>query len=740
MPARTACRRDFRKTPRPHGRSTLLTRPPPLMGPLAIDLTALGDDGTFKAAAALLVILGGLVAMRTAALNLRTARINAPVPDSAQPEPAAPVLLPARPQFINRTEDLRRAISEVARGANVLTIEGSDGVGKSATAAELVWKLHQQEVGPDGPDFHGHTFAWVDAGHRAPQIDDICRQLALLTADQALSALAPSAKLDALRAHLARTPTVLLLDNVRLPDDRARRETQRILAAVPAGSLVVASIAPPAPAAGARLALVDLDADHVGALARQQARRLGLDVDGDLDAEFARDLHDALGGNPQLIEWFVRSLQTSPQAPRAHLEAVRAGAGIADLFAPVWSRLTSNEQDVLAVCALLRAGAMAEHLGWGIGITASNAAPVLDRLASIGLLTVIRTIGQPARFTCSPAWRSFVLVAQAGKLENLTARIGAELTRRLEAAPEDARSAAPHIDAVVAIIESQYDHGLDADLQRLFAASLDIVFTLGLFDDRIRLGALAIKSGERSGDHAGASRAAEVLSSTHAVRGEFDAAREAVALGFAAAARSGSDGERARQQRCAAFVEYRAGHAADALGTVTGAEEAAGGVGDLETVVNALEVQCAAHWWLGDFESTQRAAERCLRVCEEMPWRRAVAYPMRWLAEVDHQAGRHQEALDRLSLAEAISREHSDDRQLARIAITRARAELGRGATAPALTAARDAAALSRRLGMPPELTEALAVVRAARRARFLPKALRLRRRARLTDAPVGGD
>lgn len=710
------------------------------MGPLGVDLTTLGDDGTFKAVAALLVIIGGLVAMRTAVLNLRTARVNAPVLDAAQAEVPTPVLLPARPEFINRADDLRRAIGEVARGANVLTIEGSDGVGKSATAAELVWKLREREVGPDGPNFEDHSFVWVDAEHRALRIDDICRQLALLTDDQALSALAPSAKLDVLRAHLARAPTVLLLDNVRLPDDRARREAHRILSAVPAGSLAVASIAPSALTPGARLTLVDLDVDHVGALARLQARRLGLDVDGDLDADFARGLHDALGGNPQMIEWFVRSLQTSTQAPRAHLEAVRAGSGITEMFAPVWDRLRPDDQGAVAVCALLRAGAMAEHVALGVAIAEDAVTSIVDRLTSVGLLTAIRTTGQPARYTCSPAWRSFVLAARKDQLADLTIRLGAELTRRLEAAPEDARSAAPHVGAIAAVIESQYDLGLDADLQRLFAASLDILFTLGLFDDRIRLGALAVKSGERSGDHAAASRAAEVLSSTYAIRGELEAASEAVAFGLAAAARSQSLGERARQQRCAAFVEYRAGRAADALSAVVGAEEAAGRAGDLETVVNALEVQCAAHWWLADFESTRRAAERCLRVCEEMPWKRAASYPIRWLAEVDHQAGRHEDALERLSLAEAISREHGDDRQLARIAITRARAELGRGAARPALTVALDAAALSRRLGMPPELKEALAVARVARRVRFLPKTLRLRRRARLTNAPVGGD
>lgn len=710
---------------------------------LAADLASLGDDGALKAAAAILVLLAGAIALRTAALNHRTAKANATVADVEPPEAVSPALLPARPEFINRADDLRRAIRELARGTNVLTIEGGAGVGKSATAAELVWKLREREVGPDGPNYHGHAFVWVDADHRAPRIDDICRQLALLTEDQALSALAPAAKLDALRAHLARAPTVLLLDNIRMPDDRARRETRRILSAVPAGSLVVASVAPPALETGTKLTLGDLEANHVGALARQQARQVGLDLGDDLDADFSRDLHEALGGNPRLIEWFVRSLQTSPHSAREHLNDVRGGAGIADLFEPVWSHLSLGEQKTIAACALLRGAGMAEHIALATAIGEAEVARLVDRLASVGLLTPVRRTGQPPRYACSPAWRSFVLAALADDLTELTTRLGTGLMLRLEAAPEDARAAAPHVDAVAAIIGSQYDLGLDAELQRLFGVSLDIFFTLGLFDDRIRLGALAVKSGERSDDHAGASRAAEVLSSTHAVRGEFEPAREAVALGLAAAARSQSDGEQARQQRCAAFVEYRAGRPADALRIVAGAEEAAGRAGDLETAVNALEVQCAAHWWLGNLAATRRSAERCLRVCEEMPWERAAAYPMRWLAEVEHQEGRPDAARQMLERSATVSLAHDDQRHLARVAITRARIDLGQGAPQTALTAAREAIELARRLGIPPELEEARAIARSARRGLLVPGARALQRRrapARLTDAPIGGD
>jgi hypothetical protein len=309
--------------------------------------------------------------------------------------------------------------------------------------------------------------------------------------------------------------------------------------------------------------------------------------------------------------------------------------------------------------------------------------------------------------------------------------------------PENAQVVAPHIDGIKAVLQQLFDEGMDAELQSLFVAVLDMLFTLGLFDDRIATGTLAFESALRAENHRAASLASDVLSSTHAARAEIDRAREALALGRLAAETSADPGEHARQMRAAGVVSYKAGDAAGALAAIDGAEAIARDTGEREILVNVLGLRTVACWHLGRFSEAKVAAEAGLQACREMSWRRATAYPLRNLAEVALHEGDFSAAADLLREARTVASESADRRQLARISLTAARMMLLAGESGTAQIEARGALEQARALGLPPEQQEARALVAASTRARWLaPLRLyyRSRRPARLTAAAVGGD
>jgi ATP/maltotriose-dependent transcriptional regulator MalT len=150
-----------------------------------------------------------------------------------------------------------------------------------------------------------------------------------------------------------------------------------------------------------------------------------------------------------------------------------------------------------------------------------------------------------------------------------------------------------------------------------------------------------------------------------------------------------------------------------------------------------------ANWHAGKLEQSAAAAAEGLRVCQEMSWQRAMAYPLRNLAEVAVHGGDFPYARTLLADARRIAGEHGDRRQLVRVHLTAARLELLGGDLATARSEALAAQAGALELGLVPELREVSALRRAAARVRFFPplrRYYRSRRPGRFTDAPVGGD
>jgi hypothetical protein len=709
--------------------------PPPLADLVLVLGPAIG------ALAAGIALTTALISRRTAVEEREARRVER---EAAAPTKGPGVLLPPRLHyFVDRAEAMEEAIARIGGGERVLAIAGGAGVGKSAVASELAHRLRADGAAAGSPDLSAHDFLWIDGRDGCPTLVDICRQVTLLTGDQSLSSVADSAKLEALRAHLARNKTVLLLDNINLRGEASGEPLRELLRTIPSGSLAIASLNSPYALDSSRVLLEDLEPAPVQELIQHEARRLGLDEDL-FDAELTTRLQQAVGGNPRLIESFLRAFSCSSRSLGQLLEAVESGEGLRELYLPVWRELSVTCRTVLGACACLRGEALADQLAVACALAPEDLTLSLEELMQAGMVTVLRGAGRPDAYTCSHSLQRFVLAEMPPEeVGELARRLAAHYIRQLATEPENAQWVAPHVGAVKAAMQWLYDRGEDAEVQALFASVLDVLFTLGLFDDRISTGQLAYESAMRAGNPRGASLAIDVIVSTHAARGELEEARKAVGLGLLAAEHSGDPGERARMMRANALVLYKDGDAAGALAAIEGADDLARQTGDLEVLVNTCGLRTVAHWYAGELEPSAAVATEALRVCEEMSWQRAMAYPLRSLAEVAIHDREFPRARSLLAEARHISGEHGDRRQLARIHLTAARLELLGGDPAAARREAIAARAAALELGLMPELRELKALHRAATRVRLFPplrRFYRARRPGRFTDAPVGGD
>jgi tetratricopeptide (TPR) repeat protein len=694
-------------------------------------------------------LLAGLLALATALVNHKIARENlrstaVKLEESAK-ELETRVYLPARAHFVNRTAELDRAIAHIRSGEVALAIEGDIGVGKSAAATELAHRLiaadsaEEKTVAPDD-----RTFIWIDGRDGCPGLVELCRAMSLFTGDQSLSMAAEDFKIDVLRAHLAKHRTVLILDNLRLADDPDSDQIRELVRSVPPGSLVIASVNRPGSLNAVRLALEDLSAFDVRRLVHHEVKRLGLSDPALVEDGFINRLQEVVGGNPGMIEWFLRSLSRGDRSSQAHLAAVSRGEGLEDLLSPVWSELSANSRVALGVCASLRGQATSEQVSLAGRLGQAETSAALKELLSVGLIRTVRATDRPSLFVCASGVQRFASAQTAPeKSAEFTTQLSAHYTEYFSEHWEDAHTAISHVNGLRATIVNLHEETRDQELQRLFANTLDLFFTLGLFDDRIELGRIAYDSAVRSEDYRSASLACSVISSTHAIRGELTAAREALAHGLIAAEQCGASAEKARQMRDTGFIRYRSREAERALEAVNGAEALALAEGDVNNRVDIIGVQMASFWYLGLLEDAEGAAHRYIRACEEIPWERAQANGLRYLAEVAIHRREFDAAAEHLDRARRIAERHNDARGIMRLRMTEARLRLIALELREAGAAAADAEASARELGLPSEAAESAALRKAASRARMFPPLriyLSRRRPLRATSEPVGGD
>lgn len=703
-------------------------------------------------------LVGAAVTLATAWIGLATiiqSRRKTPVPEPEPQEavamlapPTEPAMrddppLPGRPFFVNRERELDQLVSHVRAGHdNVIAIEGHTLVGKSAVARELVHCLRSGP--PEGTFDPRRRFVWFDAKGGCPTLADICGRISLETDDQSLATAAEAYKRDKLRQHLGRSKTVLVLDNLSIADDPPSRTMIDFLDQLPDGSLVIASVNRRGGLGGTRVPLPDLDPDHVYELIVDRARRLALDGIEQFDRTFAQRLHELIGGNPGVIEWFLLRYRDSSETLEERLAAIEREGDLGDLFGPTWNALDDDCRLALQACAYLSGAATTRQLAIACGRSETELAATVDRLRPEGLLTPVRGKDRPTVHTCARAFQLFIgSETPTETCAVFTQRLADHYIAHFEANPEDAPYGATEVDALRIVREALIDAGDDERLQALFRGVLDILFTLGQYDELIAAAELSYLSAYAVDNFASAALAGAIKAGTHAIRGEIPYAEKALGSAVSAAANSRLPGPIAITMRCKGFVLYRSGKPLEALAAIEGAEELAREAGDYMPLLDTLDLRTAANWYLRRVDACAAAAQSSLEAGVTAPWERVRAYPLRYLAEVAIQRREPQRACELLDEAQEIAARFGDKRQLARVHLTRARMCLLASELDAGQRAAAYAVAEASRLGLPAEEEEALAVAEAiarAQRSRIWRRLYALRRPTRLTDAPVGGD
>jgi hypothetical protein len=663
--------------------------------------------------------------------------------DASSAGPGEP-LLPSGPPFLNRDREVGELVTRVQAGEDsLLAIEGDHWIGKSAAATALVQTLLEDP--PEGAfDPRERRFVWLNAGDACPTLAEICGVLALDTGEQALTTAPMAEKRAALRSHLARSGTVLVLDNLRLTDDSRSRELIDLLEDLPQGSLVIASVNRPGALVAPRVNLGDLDEDNVHELIADRVRRLNVDGIEQFDEAFSKRLRASIGGNPGVIEWFLRGYRDSSDPLEQRIAAIEKGAELSELFEPTWKALQGDHRRVLEACTYLYGEATVQQISIVCERSAADMQTAAEELRRDGLLTPVRRRDRPTVFTCAKAFQRFVAARTPGSRRTaFTERLADHYIGHFTDNPEDAGYGLTEVGALRVVREQLFEDEDDARIQALFWVVLDILFTLGQFDELIAAADLSFKSGDRVQNFSGAALGAVIKACTHAIRDERALALESWANGQVAAENSGLPSPIARAKRCRAFLHYRAREPRQALAEIEGVAQLAHDGNDPLTIVDAYDLQTAANWYLRRLKACEAAARDSLQTGEAIGWKRARAFPLRFLAELAIQRRRWREARELLDEACDIATQFRDKRQLARINLTQARLGLLEGTLESGEAAAHRAVAETTRLGLPPEQEEAIALATAidrARRSALWRRYYWLRRPTRLSGAPVGGD
>jgi chloramphenicol 3-O-phosphotransferase len=677
------------------------------------------------------VVLGAFTAVvtfATALINLLTARETRHSSSPAEKprrKAEADLALPPRPDLVNRIADLRKAKGKL-RAGSVVSIEGEVGVGKSATATELAYSL--QERGGLGWRRRGQrSFIWIDCEDDCPTLTKLCGSLSVLTENRSLAAVAQEEKFDAIRAHLAENPTVLLLDNLKISRDKASGGLARLLNAVPRISVIIASVNSPGILSTPRVRLTDLTLSEARDLIQQEVSRLGLDVPDLRDKELVDEVLRLFGGNPYLITSFINGIDSSPHSVKARLEAARQGEGPEAMLADHLAAISPKARAILGACALLRGNAIASQLAVATQGSEEEVALVLAELMAAGLVTCVRLKGRPNMFTCGVGVRNVALAhTSREEIESFTAELARHYIARFSSEWENATGAISHVGTIAVVAEQLYAEGKSDALHDLFMAVLDILFTLGRFDERMAIATFAYQRAVSDENFQRAARASAARTMNCAIRGELARAREAAILGQAAAEEAGLPRELARQRRVRAYVAYRSREPQKALAFLVGADELAEAAGDTSILVDLQDLRAACYWYLGDMSQCEAAALEHQRLADSIPWERVKAYSPQMLAEVAMHRGDFTKASDLLKRSRAIATKYQDQRMQVRIAISEARLQLVGGRALEGIRVA----------------SEARALRRALRLAMLPPVRLYYARRRpqRLADAPIAGD
>lgn len=651
--------------------------------------------------------------------------------------------LPRVADLVNRTTEVESIKTAIDSNESIISIAGPTGVGKSAIAVSGV-ALYRDDTS-ETKRIHRNTL-WIDVHDSCPTLKDLARVLSLCFSQPGLSAAPSHDKELVIRRFLADNPTVLVIDNLTPAKNEDQQALMDLLESLPAGSCAVLSWGESVVARGHLIRVEDLSLEHAGdLLVREAKRQCVLLCKASDTTKTVTEIYDRLGGNPQGLKWLVLEIKNSARSVGEALDRLvsRDSRIYAELFGNIWDILDQKHKTVMIGVADARMPTSREYLSAATGLTAHDLHESVDALLKMGILE--RAADRPNPHVRLPnITRSYVIFnADQGEIGANRRRLIEYYIQRLESDWEDAAGVEDDIENIIQVFLNARQDGDCISVLKLFVLILDILFTLGLFDDRITLGHAAVDCARRVNDPTKEALAWSVISSTHTLRAEYRQADQALVEGRLAAENSASVQAIAYQARCRAYNLYREGRIAEAKEELAGSLEQADSVGDVHGAIDIVALECSFALYEHRITEAKTAIDDFNNRIQAAGWRRAEAYPYQEYAELALWQRNFTEARDWAEKAQQIASQYRDRRQLIRIELTLGRIALYQGDLDGAETTLAKAASEAAVYGLTNELTEIRAHLDETRRKpRWLWARWYARRKVpnRLSTLPIGGD
>jgi tetratricopeptide (TPR) repeat protein len=283
----------------------------------------------------------------------------------------------------------------------VVALVGAGGLGKTTLAHTVVRHIIDQDRFAD--------LAWLTLGVPTPYpalLGDLARALGAPHLGM-LTALDLEA---ALRVRLARTPTLLVVDEADLLDDYAQAALRLGVLVEDGRALLISRQQPPADTPVQVVRVEPLPLPDMADLIRHQAHLRRVPQAQRLDEEAIEAIYHVIGGNPLAARLVVGQLAALPlERVLSDLGGLRMVDGQAlfdTLFGPTWDRLSEDARQVALAMLLLPPGAV---LWRDVCAVADLPDDALDRaLDELVAASLLDACGDEPRYAMHALTRRFV--------------------------------------------------------------------------------------------------------------------------------------------------------------------------------------------------------------------------------------------------------------------------------------------------------------------------------------------
>ena len=274
-------------------------------------------------------------------------------------------LPPRQGQFVGRQTELAKLEDALVAGNHIVAIEGIGGVGKTALALEVAYKLYTQ-TGRHSHDERDRAdevqrnaafdaFVWLSAKDRALSDDLIADTIGRTMAVAFVSRIPTEQKVAAVNDLLRAGKCLVVVDNFDTLDPVRDAQAIGFVLNLPEPTKVLITSRKKLDIDALSLDLRSMRVTDSLEMIRSVARQKGLDQIATAEPKILMNIHSATGGLPMAIKWVLGQMKQKGQS----LEIVLGYIGVArgdifdEIFKHSWGLLEKDATSVLKTMPLV---------------------------------------------------------------------------------------------------------------------------------------------------------------------------------------------------------------------------------------------------------------------------------------------------------------------------------------------------------------------------------------------------